>query len=103
MKFPWVLRLNRGVEVDENLARLRALARTQYAALFQNINDPRRARVTEAQPPLLTGALRLRTFAGRIGSGSGVSCKYEYPSVVKVSEVSKASRYGETSTSRNLP
>ena len=26
-------------------------------------------------PPLLTGALRRRTFAGRIGSGSGASCK----------------------------
>ena len=26
-------------------------------------------------PPLLTGALRRRTFTGRIGSGSGASCK----------------------------
>ena len=26
-------------------------------------------------PPLLTGALRRRTFTGRIGSGSGPSCK----------------------------
>jgi hypothetical protein len=45
-------RLDRGVEVDENLARLRALARAQYAALFQNINDPRRSRVTEPEAPL---------------------------------------------------
>ena len=45
-------RLNRGVEIDENLARLRALARAQYAALFQNINDPRSPRVSEAEPAL---------------------------------------------------
>src|SRR2546421_2281244 len=52
MRFAWVRRLNRGVEVDENLARLRALARAQYAALLENINDPRRPGVTEPEPPL---------------------------------------------------
>src|SRR3954471_17105867 len=41
--------LHRGVEVDENLARLRALAWSQYAALLQNINDSRRARVAQAE------------------------------------------------------
>src|SRR5438105_2725462 len=43
-------------------------------------------------PPLLGAALRRRTLTGRLGSGSGASCKYAYPSVVKLSDVSKASR-----------
>ena len=47
-----VARLNRCVEIDENLARLRAFAGAQYAALLQNINDPGRACVAEAEAAL---------------------------------------------------
>ena len=47
-----VRRLNGGVKIDKNLARLRTFAGPQNTALFQNINDPRRAGVTEAQPAL---------------------------------------------------
>src|SRR6478672_6413094 len=45
-------RLNGGIEIDQNLAWFGALAGTQNTALLQNINDTRRARVTESQPAL---------------------------------------------------
>jgi hypothetical protein len=41
-----------GVEIDENLARLRAFAGAQYAALLQNINDPGGPGVAEAEAAL---------------------------------------------------
>src|SRR5690349_13964743 len=40
------------VEIDQNIARLRAFARADNAAVFQFIHDARRASITEAQPPL---------------------------------------------------
>src|SRR4030095_11906432 len=45
-------RLNGSIEIDQNLAWFGALAGTQNTALLQNINDSRRARVTESQPAL---------------------------------------------------
>ncbi len=45
-------RLNGGVEIDQNFARLRAFAGTQNTALLQNINDPRGARISQAQASL---------------------------------------------------
>ena len=44
--------LNGSIEIDQDLTWFGALAGTQNTALLQNINDPRRARVTESQPAL---------------------------------------------------
>ena len=52
-------RLHGGIEIDENFARLRAFAGTQNTALLENINDARRAGVTEAQPPLQAARSKL--------------------------------------------
>src|SRR6478735_1982214 len=45
-------RLNGSIEIDQDLTWFGALAGTQNTALLQNINDARRARITESQPAL---------------------------------------------------
>src|SRR6478735_5697640 len=45
-------RLNGSIEIDQDLTWFGALAGTQNTALLQNINDPRRTRITESQPAL---------------------------------------------------
>ena len=49
-------RSDRGVEIDENLARLRAFSGSQNAALLQNVNDPRRACIPEPEAALQQGS-----------------------------------------------
>src|SRR4029078_9877435 len=44
--------LNGSIEIDQDLTWFGALAGTQNTALLQNINDPRRARISESQPAL---------------------------------------------------
>src|SRR6476620_12753881 len=45
-------RLNGSIEIDQDLPWFGALAGPQNTALLQNINDARRSRITESQPPL---------------------------------------------------
>ena len=45
------------VQVNQNLARLRAVARTDDSPVLQFIHDPRGAAVAEAQTPLKQASL----------------------------------------------